>query len=226
MNSAGVVLAFHGCDAVTRDAILTGELPGLSRSNNPYDWLGPGVYFFEGDPQRALNFAVAAAAQPERKYTKRPIASPAVLGAILRVGNWLDMSTQSGVAEYTRALESLRKIRTKIPINKAAFVGDNDLILRNLDRAVFKHIHESRGGSGQPAYDAVRSPFAQGKPLADDCRFTESAHVQIAVYDMKAVVGWFLPIGDRLMREPELSERKAVLQALSPASGSTTFSAS
>ena len=45
-----IVLAYHGCDVTVRDGLVRGELtPRIS--SNAYDWLGDGLYFFEGGSQ-------------------------------------------------------------------------------------------------------------------------------------------------------------------------------
>lgn len=51
-----LVLAYHGCDITTRDGFVRGEIkPRIS--SNTYDWLGDGIYFYEGDWGRALKLA-------------------------------------------------------------------------------------------------------------------------------------------------------------------------
>jgi hypothetical protein len=50
-SRAGVVLGFHGCDASLQNKLLT-EAAGLGPSNNDYDWLGPGINFWENDPHK------------------------------------------------------------------------------------------------------------------------------------------------------------------------------
>ena len=50
------VLGYHGCDAdIARRAVLEGV--NIIKSDKDYDWLGPGAYFWESDPQRALEWA-------------------------------------------------------------------------------------------------------------------------------------------------------------------------
>jgi hypothetical protein len=44
----GLVLGFHGCDEQVARKVLTGEELLKSSANN-YDWLGHGIYFYEGD---------------------------------------------------------------------------------------------------------------------------------------------------------------------------------
>ena len=40
------VFGFHGCDKRVADAVLTGKTK-LSASENAYDWLARGIYFWE-----------------------------------------------------------------------------------------------------------------------------------------------------------------------------------
>lgn len=49
------VLGFHGCDRKVGEAVLAGQ--HLRPSNNDYDWLGQGIYFWENSPHRALSYA-------------------------------------------------------------------------------------------------------------------------------------------------------------------------
>lgn len=77
------VLAFHGCDAGIRDAVVNGA--ELKPSTNSYDWLGNGIYFWESDPVSAFEWAVQA---KERKDSS--VMEPVVLGAVLDLGNCLD----------------------------------------------------------------------------------------------------------------------------------------
>ncbi len=69
MSLSSALVAYHGCDVTTRDDLLAGRQNHLSHSNNQYDWLGPGAYFFEGDVERALLFAQAAHDNPAKRYT-------------------------------------------------------------------------------------------------------------------------------------------------------------
>jgi len=59
------VLGFHGCDRQIGEDVLAGTRV-LTTSQNDYDWLGPGTYFWEGNPERALQFAVDAANEDAR----------------------------------------------------------------------------------------------------------------------------------------------------------------
>ena len=52
----GLLIAFHGCDEPIRNAIVDGNVM-LRASQNGYDWLGHGFYFWENNYARALDFA-------------------------------------------------------------------------------------------------------------------------------------------------------------------------
>jgi len=64
LQSAGVgdlkyqrtVIGYHGCDeSVVKDVLLRGRT--LRPSENDYDWLGRGIYFWEHGPRRAYEWA-------------------------------------------------------------------------------------------------------------------------------------------------------------------------
>jgi hypothetical protein len=99
--SRTLVLGFHGCDVSTGRRLIAGELNHLSPSKNPYDWIGDGVYFFENDLERAWHFVRASVTHPLKKFTKRPINTPFVVGAIIDLGHCLDLSNQRGINELS-----------------------------------------------------------------------------------------------------------------------------
>ncbi|OWT57552.1 hypothetical protein [Candidimonas nitroreducens] len=193
--SRSLVLGFHGCDESIGRQLIAGEVTHLKPSKNPYDWLGDGIYFFENDPERALHFAVTAAEHPERQLTKGRIEAPFVIGAVIDLRNCLDLSHQQGIREAADALEALKISRgdKPLPVNKRANDEDDDIIVRNLDRAIVNYLHVLRKGAALSPYDSVRCPFSQGKPLADTSFFHEYSHVQIAVRNTNCILGYFLP---------------------------------
>ncbi|NVD69010.1 hypothetical protein D0T25_17200 [Duganella sp. BJB488] len=212
MIEGRLLVAYHGCDITTRDDLVSGKLAHLDLSKNPYDWLGPGAYFFEGDAERALMFANASHNNPMKMYTARPIGTPAVVGAVLSVQRWLDMTTQEGIHEFTLAypalLSGLAATGSPVPKNAAASEDDADIILRKLDNAVFTFIHDIRENSSppSPSFQAVRGAFYQGAEVAPKSGFRVGTHVQIALRDNDCVEGWFLARGDRLLTEAQYLE--------------------
>ena len=79
-----IVFAYHGCDESVARMVLDGGQ--LKPSLNDYDWLGHGIYFWEGSPLRAMRWAVEAA---RRKNSH--IRVPAALGAIVDLGSSLNL---------------------------------------------------------------------------------------------------------------------------------------
>ena len=67
-----LVFGFHGCDYETYLQVLNNDLC-MKKSQNAYDWLGHGIYFWENNYQRALEWA--------EKSSK--IKTPAVIGAVI-----------------------------------------------------------------------------------------------------------------------------------------------
>lgn len=89
-----VVYGFHGCDLATKEAILkNGEQ--FKASVNKYDWLGSGIYFWENDPQRAMEFAQSVV--EDHRQSKGVIEKPAVIGAVIDLGNCLDLSVRENI---------------------------------------------------------------------------------------------------------------------------------
>ena len=117
----------------------------LRASDKDYDWLGPGTYFWEGDADRAAEWA--AERVKAGRYTKA-----AVVGAIIELGNCLDLTIRSHLellADAYRSLESgLTKAGESIPENKGSNRGGTvDNPLRYLDCAVIKH-YQAANASG------------------------------------------------------------------------------
>lgn len=144
MSHGHLQIGYHGCDIAVRDGLVSGKLEPTP-SNNQYDWLGPGFYLFEGDHERALAFAQAAASEPLRRFTARPISSPAVVGCIFSLQRCLDMTTNAGRLEFENAYLRLQATNLcsgkRIPMNLPVNPLDDEVLLRGLDRAVFQVIH-------------------------------------------------------------------------------------
>jgi hypothetical protein len=67
------------------------------------------MYFFEGDSARALKLATASSTRPQHKLTRNPIATPAVVGAIIEIDRLFDLTTQSGIENFSLAAEIMVK---------------------------------------------------------------------------------------------------------------------
>lgn len=188
------VLGFHGCDKSVGEKILAGK-DKLKKSQNAYDWLGNGVYFWENDPARALEYANHIKNNPHRSSSK--IKEPFVLGAIIDLGNCLNLLQFDHLRIVKQGYESLKKllesIQQPLPENKAIEDG-TDLLLRPLDCAVIQLIHTLNEKSLKPSFDTVRGVFFEGQPLYPNAGFKEKNHIQVCVRTPKSIKGFFRPL--------------------------------
>jgi hypothetical protein len=164
----------------------SGKAPGkpFHPSSNDYDWLGPGAYFWEANPQRGIEFARESATRGSVQVTQ-----PFVIGAVIELGLCLDLTTASGIEWVRIAYDSLAE---------SAHIGDfelprntKDRLRRNLDCAVIRHLHSILEAQGLPAVDTVRGVFTEGKPIYPDAGFDAKTHIQIAVRNLDCIKGVF-----------------------------------
>lgn len=188
--AASFVLGYHGCDAGVAYRIVNGEAP-LLRSEKDHDWLGPGAYFWESDPQRAHEWAVDA-------QRRGKLAHPAIVGAVIDLGNCLDLLARENLEIVRRAhalfVEERQKSGLPIPENRS-IVGRSDAPIRLLDCAVIRFLHRVLDEMGAEPFDTVRGAFPEGDKLYPGSGFRERNHIQIAVCDMAAIRGVFYPPG-------------------------------
>ncbi len=115
------ITGFHSCDREVGLRILNGK-GQLTVSTNEWDWLGPGVYFWEQNPARALEYAIDSANSKQKN--KVPIKTPFVLGAIIELGNCLNLLEPASINIVKKAHDSLLQVAKKsgdiLPINKGA----------------------------------------------------------------------------------------------------------
>lgn len=177
------VLAYHGCEAETAEALIAGE--PLTLSENEYDWLGTGAYFWEADPKRGLDWAHIQAKRGR-------IKNPAVVGAALDLGLCLDLTTQKSLAVIRTAYENFKAVMEAeglpLPVNQ-------DELRRELDCRVLNFLYETLP---QPKFQTARSPFSEGGPLFDGSYIPALTHVQIAVRDLSCIKGVFRVPADQL----------------------------
>ncbi len=132
-----LILGFHGCDKLIAEKVINGIFD-LKKSKNDYDWLGSGIYFWQNSPERAMEYARTAMG---RKGST--IKEPAVVGAIIDLGNCLDLLEMKHIQEVKSAYTVFDKIEKKDK-------SQNELIqyglpmLRKLDRAVIEMVHTIR----------------------------------------------------------------------------------
>src|ERR1700744_3982851 len=104
-NQPHQVIGFHSCDREVGLRMVSGK-DHLRPSNNPWDWLGPGIYFWEDNPYRALSYAVDCA-QNKQKFAGR-IQHPLVIGAIIELGHCLNLMEPNSIGIVRDAYKILK----------------------------------------------------------------------------------------------------------------------
>lgn len=195
MIVSSIILGYHGCDRSLAEQVVSGKQE-LKISKNPYDWLGEGIYFWENSPRRALRWAEFLRDHPAVSNSK--IDQPAVIGAVIELGNCLDLTDQASLDLIKQVERVYRQVTSLIgldmPKNEKASSGDQDLLLRHLDCAVINFCHFLREDEDDlVSFDTVRGVFFEGKPLFDGSKIREKTHIQIAVRNTKRIHGYFWP---------------------------------
>jgi hypothetical protein len=165
------------------ERVLVGE--PFNPSDNDYDWLGPGVYFWQANPRRALRFA------EEKRARESAAWVPAVVGAAIEPGLCLDLATQVGIDHTKNAYDSLAAACEAAGLSLPKNAGGKDLLLRRLDRAVIETVHKIRKSSGEPPIDTVSGVFIEGEPIYENAGFYEKTHIQVCVCNPSVIKGVF-----------------------------------
>lgn len=183
------VYGFHGCDIRVKEQLLNGSIKFQS-STNRYDWLGPGVYFWENDFIRAHEWALEANGK-----------NAAVLGAKIRLGHCFDLSNSFAKEilriSYDDLVQDWNNTKTAFPVNQPHPRGKgnpDDLILRYLDRAVIDYAFSLASKRNIPrTFDTVRAPFQEGFPVYPGSAFREHDHIHLCVRNPDLLTELFDP---------------------------------
>ena len=158
------IIGYHGTTAEIAERLVDGE--AFAESANEDDWFGKGVYFWEYAPKQAWWWST--------KFKSKK--HPAVVGAIIRLGNCLDLLDPLNVATLKRfhddTLAKWRAAKAEIPRN-----GNQH---KNLDCALFNLFY---GQSEVPIETAraVYVPTESAKRAWPRSWIYEEAHIQICV---------------------------------------------
>jgi hypothetical protein len=185
------ILGFHGCEEALGKAVLAGDKE-LKPSEADYDWLGSGIYFWEGSYARALEWA-----------QERKCVNPFVLGAVIDLRHCLDLF-DSGFRHAVKhahdfLLTKSKRLGTEIPLNEGP---TPDHAKRKLDCAVLNLLLSEQDkkadtpNSDEVSFDTVRGPFLEGEPIYPGAGFRSQTHIQISVRHPEVCVkGYFKPLG-------------------------------
>lgn len=177
MWTTTTIEAFHGTTLAAADSILSG---GFRPSEQDWDWLGKGVYFFQDGPSRARAWALEWAVEHYKGL-------PAVVGAKIRLEreHFIDLIdvfwSEKMNGFYQNFVELCNRSNTPIPRQSPKPSGPHPL-----DRRVVNHAVGILGREGK-LISAVRGAFEEGDRVYPDSAFFEKAHVQIAVRDVSLI---------------------------------------
>lgn len=166
--------------------LANGSWPGnrFDRATTITTGLGP--VCTSGKRARAADLRLRGRRCPDRGSS---IAKPYVVGAIIELGQCLDLTTPEGLSLVLEAHRSLLGLYGaagyRLPVN------DDNLLRRRLDCAVIRRVHEIQQTAGRPAIDTVKGLFVEGPPLYPGAGFATKTHVQIAVCNMSCIKGVF-----------------------------------
>lgn len=191
--STSFVLGYHGCDAALAENVLAGN-GSLLASENDYDWLGHGIYFWEHNAQRASEFARES--RRRRRGPRRMIRRPAVVGAIIDLGLCLNLLDSRSLAFVRGAHGDLVRLHQHAEQSLPSNGFGPDRLLRRLDCAVIEMLHATRQDRSDPPFETVRAAFVEGSPIYPNAGFHDKTHIQLCVRNVACIRGYFRPLGD------------------------------
>jgi len=199
-----LIIGFHGCDASVRESLFNNP-DEIIISKEPYDWLGHGMYFWENNYDRALQWA-------EDKKRRNKIKTPSVIGAVLYLGyccDFLDTKHIRLLSQYHAImLDRYKYLEKELPKNKDLPSDKHkDKILRELDCAVIEFMHDGilsqieddisgNGLTEYKAFNSTRGMFTEGGPAFEGAGLHAKSHTQICIRNPNCIQGFFLPRRD------------------------------
>ncbi|HEV7368466.1 hypothetical protein [Arenibaculum sp.] len=186
------VLGYHGCKKDIGEAILAGTKPHLRHSDNPWDWLGRGIYFWEADPVRGYEWA--------KDYCARNGGEPFVIGAVIHLGNCLNLMDRASLNTLKAAYDTFSTFHDRAFPDKPLPVNKPKSKRHDLDCAVINHLHkllaDNIDDEGNPAplppFNTVRGLYQEDDPIFADSMIKERTHIQIAVLTAEqSIQGYF-----------------------------------
>ena len=165
-----LVTGYHGCHVDTANDIISGAR--FRPSENGYDWLGAGIYFWEDGPSRATEWA-----------RNRFGDAGAVVQATITLGHCLNLldTTHFDRMEqsYQGILQTFQRLRLILPKNNRK--------LHELDYTVVEYYCEDTLVTSGMAFQTVRGCFPEGSPLYEGSKILRETHIQVAVRDPSCI---------------------------------------
>lgn len=179
------LVGYHGCEKSIAEKVLSGEQI-LNKSENDYDWLGPGIYFWVDSFKRAEHWA----------QNNKKIKEPYVLGAFILPGHCLNL-TDYGITDLLKQIyvdfkQAMISNGQPLPSNTIPDSTGSSLV-RRLDCAVINYLHTLKKHENEAPFDSVYGVFEEGESIYEGSGIREKTHVQLAVINHDCIIGYFRP---------------------------------
>lgn len=165
----------------------------MTPSTNPYDWLGHGIYFWENDPKRAVEFA----------RDVKGCVDPFVIGAVLDLGYCFDLTCRENLMHLKNLWSTSIEASVQsgdVMLNKPGRkkCENGELMLRYLDCRMITAMHNFNKDHKFQPFDSVRAAFWEGEELYPTAGFMDKSHIQICICNPECILGLFIPDGYRV----------------------------
>jgi hypothetical protein len=168
------IVAYHGTTMEVANSLVNGG--EFFPSDRKSDWLGKGRYFWEYAPRQAWWWT--------RDLRKHP--RPAVVGAMIRLGNCLDLLDPENV----RLLRNVHDDMIPKWRSTGREVPENFRHQRSLDRAILNWFYTQSDLAGTPIETCrgVFVPADKEKRVWRGSWIYEEAHIQVCVRNPKNIL--------------------------------------
>ena len=171
------ILEVYGYHGISREAAIAIIESGFNSSNDDYDWLGAGVYFWQDAPILAQQWA-------QSNYPQQP----AVIKSRIRLNNCIDLLDVGWVPTikeiYNRFVDNYQAANLPLPTQNP----DRSKAHR-LDCAFFDYAVRAINLSSERKVETIRAVFVEGENIYPNSAIYDLAHVQIAVRNIGSIVG-------------------------------------
>jgi hypothetical protein len=171
------VLGYHGCQKDFAESVRSGQImvAQWQPSANVYDWLGEGIYFWEGSCTRAEQWAIEQFGHQAD-----------VLEAEVDLGQCLDLldSTYHDAlrATYRNLRTVYRSLGWTLPKNQKKRHDLDCLVINKFVKFMERFV-----GQEGILFQTVRGVFEEGRPLFPGSAIRTQSHIQVAVRDVSCV---------------------------------------
>lgn len=165
------IIGYHGTDETTARSLVDGHPFKASDGDN--EWFGQGIYFWEYAPKQAWWWA-----QHVRNHSR-----PAVVGAVIRLGQCLDLLDPDNV----RTLQAFSAEALKAWKASGETVPKNNRKYKKLDCALFNLFYDQARVPIESAR-AVYVPTGSKQRAWTGSWIYEEAHIQVCVREPKNIL--------------------------------------